>query len=89
MRPPKNLRSTVFSTGWDGVVHALAATDGHVLWQYDTAKSFDTVNKVAAKGGSMGGPGPTVAGGMLFIGSGFPGIQNGMPGNVLLAFTAQ
>jgi polyvinyl alcohol dehydrogenase (cytochrome) len=79
----------VFSTGWDGVVHALATADGHVLWQYDTAKSFETVNKVPAKGGSMGGPGPTVAGGMLFIGSGFPGIQNGMPGNVLLAFTAQ
>jgi polyvinyl alcohol dehydrogenase (cytochrome) len=79
----------VFSTGWDGVVHALSTTDGRVLWEYDTAKPFETVNKVAAKGGSMGGPGPAVAGGMLFIGSGFPGIQNGMPGNVLLAFTAQ
>lgn len=83
------ITGVVFSTGWDGVVHALAATDGRVLWEYDTAKSFETVNKVAAKGGSMGGPGPTVAGGTLFVGSGFPGIQNGMPGNVLLAFTAQ
>jgi polyvinyl alcohol dehydrogenase (cytochrome) len=79
----------VFSTGWDGVVHALSSADGKVLWEFDTAKPFETVNKVAAKGGSMGGPGPAVAGGMLFIGSGFPGIQNGMPGNVLLAFTAQ
>src|SRR5262249_39929991 len=79
----------VFSTGWDGVVHALDSADGHVLWQYDTAKSFETVNKVAARGGSMGGPGPTVAEGILFVGSGFPGIQNGMPGNVLLAFAAQ
>jgi polyvinyl alcohol dehydrogenase (cytochrome) len=78
----------VFSTGWDGVVHALSAEDGHVLWEYDTARPFETVNRMAAKGGSMGGPGPTVAGGMLFIGSGFPGIQNGMPGNVLLAFGA-
>ena len=76
----------VFSTGWDGVVHALSAADGHVLWEYDTAKPFETVNKVEAKGGSMGGPGPTVAGGMVYIGSGFPGVQNGMPGNVLLAF---
>lgn len=79
----------VFSTGWDGVVHALSAADGHVLWEYDTVKPFETVNKVAAKGGSMGGPGPTVAGGMVFIGSGFPGVQNGMPGNVLLAFGVQ
>lgn len=79
----------VFSSGWDGVMHALSAVDGHVLWEYDTAKPFETVNKVAAKGGSMGGPGPTVAGGMLFVGSGFPGVQKGMPGNVLLAFSAQ
>jgi polyvinyl alcohol dehydrogenase (cytochrome) len=79
----------VFVTGWDGVLHALSAADGHVLWQYDTVKPFETVNKVNAKGGSMGGPGPTVAGGMLFVGSGFPGVQNGIPGNVLLAFSAQ
>ncbi len=76
----------VFATGWDGVVHALAASDGHVLWQYDTVKPFETVNGVAGKGGSMGVPGPTIAGGVLFIPSGFPGIQNGTPGNVLLAF---
>ncbi len=79
----------VFSTGWDGVVHALSSADGHVLWEYDTVKSYETVNKVAAKGGSMGGPGPTVADGMLFVGSGFPGVQNGLPGNVLLAFSPQ
>lgn len=79
----------VFVTGWDGVVHALSAADGHVLWQYDTVQPFETVNKVNGKGGSMGGPGPTVAGGMLFVGSGFPGVQNGMAGNVLLAFSVQ
>jgi polyvinyl alcohol dehydrogenase (cytochrome) len=76
----------VFVSGWDGVVNALSTADGHVLWQYDTVKTYETVNHVAGKGGSMGGPGPTVAGGTLFVGSGFPGIQNGTPGNVLLAF---
>ena len=76
----------IFSTGWDGVVHALSAEDGHTLWEYDTARQFETVNQVTAKGGSMGGPGPTIAAGMVFIGSGFRGVQNGMPGNVLLAF---
>jgi polyvinyl alcohol dehydrogenase (cytochrome) len=60
-----------------------------VLWEFDTMKSFDTVNKVAAKGGSMGAPGPTVAGGMLFVGSGYPGFRGGAAGNVLLAFSAQ
>jgi polyvinyl alcohol dehydrogenase (cytochrome) len=48
--------------------------------------NFDTVNAVPAKGGSMGAAGPTVAGGMLFVPSGYVGVQSGVPGNVLLAF---
>jgi len=37
----------------------------------------------------MGAAGPTVAGGMLFVGSGYIGVQRGMPGNVLLAFSVK
>jgi len=43
------------------------------------------VNGVKANGGSMDGPGPTVAGGLLFVNSGYGGIA-GRPGNVLLVF---
>lgn len=79
----------VFSGGWDGVIRALSAEDGKIIWQYDTVHEYKTVDGVAGKGGSMGSPGPTIAGGTLFVGSGYVGVQNGMPGNVLLAFTAQ
>jgi polyvinyl alcohol dehydrogenase (cytochrome) len=79
----------VFSGGWDGVLHAFSTTDGKVVWNFDTMRAFDTVNGVAAKGGSMGGPGPVLADGMLFVGSGYVGVSNGMPGNVLLAFAPQ
>ena len=75
----------VFSDGWDGNLRAYSATDGHLLWEYNTAKDFTTVNGVAAKGGSMGSAGPVVAGGMLFAGSGYI-FGAGTPGNVLLAF---
>jgi polyvinyl alcohol dehydrogenase (cytochrome) len=77
----------VFAGGWDGVLHALSTADGHELWQYDTAHAFSTVNGVDAHGGSLGAPGPVVAGGMLFVGSGYVGTGNGMPGNVILAFS--
>ena len=40
------------------------------------------MNGVAAKGGSMGAAGPVVAGGMLFVPSGYVGVRNGVPGNV-------
>ena len=75
--------------GWDGILRAYSTADGHELWRYDTVKAFDTVNGVQAKGGSMGAPGATVAGGMLFVGSGYIGTSNGMPGNVMLAFAPQ
>jgi len=62
-----------------------ATRDGKILWDYDTARKFDTVNGVAANGGALDGPGPAVAGGMLVVNSGY-GYFNGIPGNVLLAF---
>ena len=79
----------VFTGGWDGILRALSTDDGKLLWQFNTAQEFTTVNGVAAKGGSMGGPGPTVAGGTLYVGSGYANVGGGMPGNVLLAFTAK
>ena len=75
----------VFSGSLDGHLRAYSSKDGAVIWDYDTAKAFDTVNKVAAKGGSLDGPGPVVAGGMVFVNSGYA-FFNGMPGNVLLVF---
>jgi len=79
----------VFSGGWDGVLRALSTGDGKILWTFDMLRDFETVNGVPAHGGSMGSSGPTVAGGMVFAGAGYPGVQNGRNGNVLLAFTAE
>ena len=79
----------IFSDGWDGVVRAFSSDDGRLLWEYNTIRDYQTVNGVAAKGGSMGAPGPTVVGGMLYVGSGYVGVSNGLPGNVLLAFSAE
>lgn len=44
------------------------------------------MNGAAAKGGGMDAPGPTIAGGMLFAGSGYVFGAASTPGNVLLAF---
>ena len=79
----------VLSGGWDGVVRALAAADGRVLWTHDTMADFTTVNGVPGRGGSMGAAGPTVAGGMVFVGSGYIGVRSGTPGNVLIAYGAE
>jgi polyvinyl alcohol dehydrogenase (cytochrome) len=75
----------VFSGSMDGHVRAFSTADGKVIWDVDTAKSYKTVNNVSAKGGALNGAGPAIAGGMVFVNSGYP-RQGGKPGNVLLAF---
>lgn len=75
----------VLSGSYDGGLRAYAADDGSLLWRFDTNREFATVNGIKANGGSMDGPGPIVAGGLLFVNSGYGGIA-GRPGNVLLVF---
>jgi polyvinyl alcohol dehydrogenase (cytochrome) len=77
----------VFSGSYDGHIRGYSAADGTVIWDFDTRREFQTVNGVTAKGGSIDGPGAVVAGGMLFVNSGYARF-GGMPGNVLLAFSA-
>jgi polyvinyl alcohol dehydrogenase (cytochrome) len=77
----------VFATSNDGHVRAHAAGDGRVLWDFDTAREFATVNGVTARGGSLDGQGVVVADGLVLVASGYP-RNGGMPGNVLLAFRA-
>jgi polyvinyl alcohol dehydrogenase (cytochrome) len=82
-----SIPGAVISGGWDGIVRILAAGNGHLLWEFNTIRDFQTVNGVVARGGSMGAPGPVVAGGILLVPSGYVGVRNGIAGNVLLSFS--
>ncbi len=75
----------VFSGSADGGLRAYATDDGTIVWTFDTNREFTTVNGVAAHGGSIIGPGPVVAGGMLVVNAGY-GAFGGRGGNVLLDF---
>jgi len=75
----------VFSGSNDGTLRAYSTKDGATLWEVDTDREFETVNGVPARGASMMGPGPVIAGAMLYVPSGY-GAFGGRPGNVLLAY---
>jgi len=79
----------VFSGATNGMLRAYATADGRVIWETNTAQEFPTVNGVPGKGGSINGPGPVIAGGMLFTNSGYAYIGFGQPGNVLLAYGSE
>jgi polyvinyl alcohol dehydrogenase (cytochrome) len=82
---PTAIPGAVLSGAMDGGVRAYSTADGSILWMYDTDRPFETVNGVPAHGGGIDGPGPVVAGGMLYVTSGAGGLM-ASPGNVLLAF---
>ena len=88
MAPATVIPGVVFSGSMDGHLRAYDTSDGAVIWDFDTLRDFTTVNGVKARGGSMSASGAVVAGGMLFVDSGY-GALGGMPGNVLLAFAAE
>ncbi len=76
----------VFSGAINGHFRAYSTKTGEILWDFDTAQPFDTVNKVPGKGGSINGGGPAIANGMVFTNSGY-GSFGQSDGNVLLAFS--
>jgi polyvinyl alcohol dehydrogenase (cytochrome) len=83
--PPTAIPGVVFSPSMDGHVRAHDTKTGKIIWDFDTAREFPTVNGIPAKGGSMAATGATVANGMVYVNSGY----SNMPGNVLLAFSAK
>ncbi len=75
----------VFAGSWDGHIRGYSAKDGSILWDFDTAQTWDGVNGIKVKGGAMDMGGQTIGGGVLLVNSGVTPIQR--PGNALLAFT--
>lgn len=79
----------VIAGALDGVVRIHDAADGQVIWEFDTARPFETLSGATGHGGGMsGGAAPVVHDGMLIVNSGY-GFSGNMPGNVLLVFEAE
>lgn len=84
MAPVTVVPGVVFSGSLDGHLRAYDARDGRIIWDFDAARDFQTVNGAKAQGGSLNATGPAIVGGMLYVQAGY---TNGIAGNVLLAFS--
>lgn len=84
LAPATLIPGVLFSGSMDGYLRAYDVSDGRVIWDFNTATDFKTVDGIKARGGSLNKNGPVIAGGMLYVES---GNFTGMPGNVLLAFS--
>ncbi len=68
---------SAFSGSMDGHLRAYSTIDGKILWDFDTAKDFQTKNGIKASGGPLDHGGATIVTGTVYVNS----------GNALLAFT--
>ncbi len=75
----------VFSAGLDGKVRAYDIATGEILWQTRTAQAFTALNGIEGHGGAIDVSGQVVAGGWLYVQSGYS-MFGQLPGNVLLAY---
>ncbi|HJZ70402.1 MAG TPA: PQQ-binding-like beta-propeller repeat protein [Vicinamibacterales bacterium] len=86
--PASVIPGVVFSGSVDGHLRAYSTKDGSILWDFNTVREYDAVNKVPAKGGSIDAAGPAIADGLVVTNSGYS-LWRGIAGNVLLAFSAK
>ena len=84
--PASVIPGVVFSGSVDGHLRAYSTADGTILWDFNTAREFETVNRVPAKGGSIDAAGTAIADGLVVTNSGYS-LWKGLPGNVLLVFS--
>jgi polyvinyl alcohol dehydrogenase (cytochrome) len=86
---PTVIPGLVFSTTIDSHLRAYNVSDGKIVWDFDTAaQKYQTINGVKDQGGgSLDVAGPVLAGGMMYIMSGYSSVLGGVPDNVLLVFS--
>jgi len=82
---PAVIDGAVVEGSLDGYLRAFDAKTGEVLFQFDTARTFEAINGVEARGGSIDSASITAANGLLLVNSGY-GMFGQLAGNVLLAF---
>lgn len=88
--PPTSMPGVVFAGTHDGWLRAYDSATGRRLWEDDTAgRTYQTANGVKDQpGGSVDATGPVIAGGRVFLLSGYSGSSGGFgnPLNVLIAY---
>lgn len=83
---PTAIPGVVFQGSSNGRLFAVSTVDGKLLWEFNTAREFETVNRVPARGGGITSTGATIANGRVFITSGYAISSTASGGNVLLSF---
>lgn len=84
-----SIPGVVFAGSQDGYFRAFETTTGKLLWDFNTSRKFTTVNGNTGSGGTIGGSGPVIANGHVYLNSGYSYTDRDKTGNVLLVFAIE
>lgn len=76
----------VFAGAFDGHLRAYDSLSGAIIWDFNTAREFETLSGEIARGGSIESDGPVIANGHVLVNSGYL-YGSRMAGNLLLVFS--
>lgn len=80
---PTVIDGVVIAGSLGGQLYGLDAETGEMLWMMETAKEFEALNGVEAKGGAIDAASIVAVNGLLLVNSGY-GMFGQTPGNVML-----
>ncbi len=75
----------IITGGLNGHLFVHDKNSGEVIWEYNSLQEYQTINGVAAKGGSFDATGAVLSGDYMVVNSGYATFGQ-LPGNVLLVF---
>lgn len=81
---PTVIGDHIITGGLDGRVYMLEKKTGKLVWTFDTAREFTTLNGVAGNGGSVDNASIIAANGLVLLNSGY-GLFGQGAGNVMIA----
>ncbi len=82
---PTVIGDHIITGGLDGRVYMVEKKTGKLVWTFDTARDFDTLNGVKGNGGSVDNASIIAANGLVIMNSGY-GLFGQGAGNVMIAF---
>ncbi|MDP3518454.1 MAG: PQQ-binding-like beta-propeller repeat protein [Pseudohongiella sp.] len=83
--PVTSTEGMIIASSLSGYLFAHDAATGELIWEYNTVQDYQTINGVAAKGGSIDATGPVLSGDYMIVSTGYATFGQ-MPGNAVLVF---
>jgi polyvinyl alcohol dehydrogenase (cytochrome) len=81
---PTVIGDHVITGGLDGRLYMLERKTGKLVWQFSTAREFETINGVAGNGAAVDNASIIATNGLVILNSGY-GLFGQGPGNVMIA----